>query len=166
MGCVICNHEHRREIEECLMLRSYGNSGEVETNLGKIAEDFGVSVRDLQVHALMHTPLQEVLQCSDPMESIAGAVKKREANILSEVALEYMHTLRVVGKDIRETVADKNAGGAKLVTKQMVDLYIGAGSGACKAVESMVAMNQALNGEQGGGANVLLDVVKAIRGSQ
>lgn len=162
MPCVICNHPERRAIEEHLLVSNYGTES---MSMSEIAEKFDVSVQDLQVHALMHTPIVQ-LEDDTVGDSIAGAVKKREANLLSAMADEYYVTLKATGKCIRQTMQENELGGAKLITKQMVDLYVGTGNNLRQTLESIVAMNQKLNGEQDSGVKALADIVNAIRGSQ
>lgn len=165
MSCSICSHENRAAIEEALMVSNYGN----ETfTLKDIAEKYELDVQDLQVHALMHTPLIkfESSDVENTFTSIASEVKKREANILSDVADEYWITLRAVGKQIRKQMNDELNGGAKVITKQMVDLYLGTGTNLRQTLESIVEMNQAVNGEQDSGVKALGDLIGAIKGSK
>jgi hypothetical protein len=161
MPCSICNHPQRQAIEEMLLVSNYGNE---TMTIPEIANKFKVSVQDLQVHALMHTPLVQ-LEGSEVGDSIASTVKKREANLLSAMADEYYVTLRALGKNIRTVMANDELGGAKLITKPMTDLYIGVGVNLRQTLESIVTMNQKVNGEQDSGVKALADIVNAIRGS-
>lgn len=160
MACVICEHPKRKEIEEFLLFSNFGND---KMTLADIAQKFSVKLEDLQVHALMHTPLSR-LEDERIGVSIAAELKKSEAAQLNALAEEYWVTLRSVGADIRKTVADKNNGGARMLTKQVVDLYIGTGTGLRQTIESIVDMNQKLNGEVDSGTKALADIVNAIRG--
>lgn len=162
MPCVICSHPERKAIEEYLIASDYGSNN---MSMKEIADKFKVNVQDLQVHALMHTPIAQ-LEGDAVGDSIAANVKKREANLLSSMADEYYITLKAVGRNIRSTIENDDDGGAKLVTKQMVDLYIGAGNNLRQTMESLVTMNQKINGEQDSGMQALADVVAAIRNSR
>lgn len=156
MACSICEHEDRRQIEEYLIASDYGVNG---MSLADIAEKYGVPLVDLQVHALMHTPLAR-LEDSEVGTSIADGLKKREASLLSMMADEYWITLKNTGKAIRTTVQNESG----RLTKQMVDLYVGVGNNLRQTMESIVAMDQKINGENDAGTRALVDIVKAIRG--
>lgn len=162
MACVICNHEHREEIEALLMASDYGTSGK---SMSDIANEYNVSVTDLQVHALMHSPAT-VLESEGVQQSIAGEVKKREASLLAAMADEYYATLKVVGRDLRSTIMNDSQGGALKVTRQEVDLYIGTGNNLRSTLESIVTINQKINGEKDSGLEALTNVIAAIRGSK
>ena len=95
MACVICTHPRRQEIEDHLL--AFDMRGESGT-LDEVAKRFGVPVVELQVHALMHTPM---VRETENGSTIAGEIKKGEANILAAVAEEYYVTLRKAGKEIR-----------------------------------------------------------------
>lgn len=161
MACVICDHPQRAEIEKCLLASDYGNSN---MTIADIAHKYKVGVTDLQVHAFMHTSMVQ-LESNEVGESIAGAVKKREANLLSAMADEYYATLKATGKQIRTIMNDEASGGARTVTKPLVELYIGVGNNLRQTMESLVTMNQKINGEQDSGMQALAAVVSAIRGS-
>lgn len=161
MACSICDHPRRAEIEKCLLLNDYGNAGR---SLSDIAKEFKVSVQDLQVHAFMHTSMEQ-LERAEVGESIASSVKKREANLLSAVADEYYVTLKATGKQIRTLMNDEANGGARTVTKPLVELYLGTGNNLRQTLESIVEMNQVLNGDQDPGIQALANIVTAIRGS-
>lgn len=52
--CPVCTHPERAEIERAILSIAPSNP---QLTLNAIADAFGVTVNDLQVHALMHTPL-------------------------------------------------------------------------------------------------------------
>lgn len=161
MACTICDHPQRAEIERCLLVSDYGNG---EMTIADIARKYKVSVTDLQVHAFMHTSMVQ-LESAEVGDSIAGAVKKREANLLSAMADEYYATLKATGKQIRTIMNDESNGGARTITKPLVELYIGVGNNLRQTMETIVTMNQKVNGEQDAGMQALAAVVSAIRGS-
>lgn len=162
MPCAICNHPDRKAIEEYLLTSNYGTG---DITMADIAKKFNVNIQDLQVHALMHTPITQ-LEGDNVGASIAAEVKKREASLLSAMADEYYVTLKATGRTIRKQLSGDEAVGARLITKQMVDLYIGAGNNLRQTMESIVMMNQKVNGEQDSGMKALADIVSAIRGSK
>lgn len=53
-SCPICRHPERAEIERMVLSMSASNPG---LTLDAIADAFGISIRELRVHTLMHTPL-------------------------------------------------------------------------------------------------------------
>ena len=53
-SCPICRHPERAEIERMVLSMSASNPS---LTLDAIADAFGMSVRELRVHTLMHTPL-------------------------------------------------------------------------------------------------------------
>ena len=53
-SCPICRHPERAEIERMVLSMSVSNPS---LTLDAIADAFGISVRELRVHTLMHTPL-------------------------------------------------------------------------------------------------------------
>ena len=53
-SCPICRHPERAEIERMVLSMSASNPS---LTLDVIADAFGISVRELRVHTLMHTPL-------------------------------------------------------------------------------------------------------------
>ena len=53
-SCPICRHPERAEIERMVLSMSASNPS---LTLDAIADAFGISVRELRVHTLMHTPL-------------------------------------------------------------------------------------------------------------
>ena len=165
MACVICTHPRRQEIEDHLL--AFDMRGEVGT-LDEVAKRFGVPVVDLQVHALMHTPL---VRETESGTTIAGEIKKGEANILAAVAEEYYVTLRKAGKEIRARltpVLDQELGslamGSKL-SKELVELYLGAGTNIRQTIGAIVEMNQTLANEGDPALSALKSLVDAVRPS-
>ena len=51
--CTICNHPDRAEIENAILSMTDG----VKTSIEVIAGQYDVSLADLKMHALVHTPL-------------------------------------------------------------------------------------------------------------
>jgi hypothetical protein len=156
MGCRICEHTQRKAIEEHLLTFNYGNEG---MKLGDIAKKFGVPLSDLQVHALMHSRAKEFEESEGP--SLVQDIKKREAGDLKNVTDEYWATLRLAGKIIREDFQGEARG--RSVTRQMVEIYLGAGNNIRQNVATLAEINTRLNGEQDKGLGALADVVNAIR---
>lgn len=166
MACNICKHPHRAEIEEYL---SVVDTPGVTITLKEIAEKFGVVVTDLQVHALMHTPLATISQAAENeiIPSIAADMKKAEAGILRAMADEYFCTLRMTGKEIRSrmvpVIMENGTAAMRNIPKEIVDLYIGTGNNLRQTVATIVEMNQKINGESDPALESLKGLVREVR---
>lgn len=158
MTCTICNHPQVNEINNELLCRKWGAEG---YSLEEIAHRYGVKVRDLQIHALMHVPVE---QCSADAQSIAQKINMSEADILRQTSNNYYITLCTIGDKINQMLrTDESLRG---ITKPLVDLYLGAGAEIRNATECLVKMNQAINGENNSGLTALASLVNTIRGSE
>lgn len=182
--CGICGRSDRAEIENAILNISVENGLTIEL----IAEQYGVGLDDLKKHALFHTPLvapcdavipATELQLNPDAEarvptSLARKMKLREADILATVNNEYLVTLKAMGRrinrlaNVSEIDAEDEAKKvelAKLLTKPMVDLYIGLGGEIRQNVKAMAEVDRMLNGPQENGNNGLQALADAIRGS-
>ena len=180
--CKICNRIDRADIENAIL----NISAESKLTVESIAEQYKVDVKELRNHALFHTPL--VAPCdvvtSEPVvndtqlpegkTSLARKMKLREADILAATNNEYMVTLKAMGRRINRLAsvssidaedADKEVKLAKLLTKPMVDLYIGLGGEIRQNVRAMAEVDRMLNGPQDSSNNGLQALADAIRGS-
>lgn len=158
MTCVVCQHDQRADIENELLCRQWGAEG---FTLESIAEKYKVPERDLQVHALMHLPVQVV---RGEAESIAQKINMTEAEVLRQTASNYYITLQQIGAKINKMLA---SGDSELrgITKPLVDLYLGAGAEIRNSTDCLVKMNQAINGENNSGLNALAALVTTLKGS-
>lgn len=157
--CAVCNSEHREEIEQ-RMFQTPGATGELE----KISEEYNVSVEDLQRHALFHAP-----QGSEGSDSLVRQIKMRETDMLAEAAADYMSTLQVVGKRIRQRAGSDNPEDVtfeRALTKPVVELYTGCGSELRGNVKAIADINQQLNGPKDDGSAGLLALAEALRSSR
>lgn len=185
-SCVICGHSNRADIENALLAMTAGNSPRDTYAIDDIAAQYNVPVEDLKMHALFHTPLVgdaeiEELHANDgsnqtaaPRDSLTRKIKLREADMLAAVGQEYLVTLKAMGRRINRLAQvgsndaeeeDKQFRIAKMLTKPMVDLYVGLGGEIRQTVKTMAEIDRMLNGPQdnlGGGLNAL---AAAIRGS-
>lgn len=182
--CSICNRSDRAEIENAIL----NISAESGLNIDKIAEQYQLDLHELRNHALFHTPLvapcdivtqTTELQLNPDAEakvptSLARKMKLREADILATVNNEYLVTLKAMGRRINRLTsvskidaedAEKKVELAKLLTKPMVDLYIGLGGEIRQNVKAMAEVDRMLNGPQDSGSNGLMALAEAIRGS-
>ena len=182
--CRICDRTDRADIENAILNISVESGISVET----IAEQYKVDVQELRNHALFHTPLvapcdivtqTTELQLNPEAESkvpasLARKMKLREADILATVNNEYMVTLKAMGRRINRLASvssidaedeAKRVELAKLLTKPMVDLYIGLGGEIRQNVKALAEVDRMLNGPQENGNNGLQALADAIRGS-
>ena len=182
--CSICNRSDRAEIENAILNISAESGLTVES----IAEQYKLNIDELRNHALFHTPLvapcdivtpTTELQLNPEAEakvptSLARKMKLREADILATVNNEYLVTLKAMGRrinrlaNVSEIDAEDEAKKvelAKLLTKPMVDLYIGLGGEIRQNVKAMAEVDRMLNGPQDSGSNGLMALAEAIKGS-
>lgn len=159
MTCTICNHPKRTEIENALLCRQWGAEG---FTLESISDEFSVPIRELQVHALMHLPVQTV---QGDTSSLAQKINMSEAEMLRQTASNYYGTLQNIGLKINKLLAGDDAD-MRCINKALVDLYLGAGAEIRNATDCLVKMNQAINGEDNSGLSALAALVQTIRGAE
>ena len=180
--CSICGRSDRADIENAIL----NISAESGLTVDKIAEQYQVDVSALRNHALFHTPLvapcdivvsetvADESQLPEGKTSLARKMKLREADILATMNNEYMVTLKAMGRRINRLASmssidaedeAKRVELAKLLTKPMVDLYIGLGGEIRQNVKAMAEVDRMLNGPQDSGSNGLMALADAIRGS-
>lgn len=180
--CNICGRSDRADIENAIL----NISAESGLTVDNIAEQYQVDVSELRNHALFHTPLvapcdivvpesvADESQLPEGKTSLARKMKLREADILATMNNEYMVTLKAMGRRINRLASvssidaedeAKRVELAKLLTKPMVDLYIGLGGEIRQNVKAMAEVDRMLNGPQDNGNNGLQALAEAIRGS-
>lgn len=185
MLCKICSSPHRAEIENAILSMVADAPPSDVRSIESIAKHFEVPLEELKMHALFHTPLvgeadvtalksEEPSEPEKPRESLTRKMKLREADMLAAVGNEYLVTLKAMGRRINKLAQvssidiedqEKQLQLAKLLTKPMVDLYVGLGGEIRQTVKTMAEIDRMLNGPQdnlGGGLNAL---AAAIRGS-
>lgn len=187
--CTICNHPDRAEIENAILSMTDG----AKTSIEVIAEQYDVSLADLKMHALFHTPLvgaadleelrdagtlgdteQTVAVRATPRDSLTRRMKLREADLLAAVGNEYLVTMKTMGRRINKLAQvseidiednDRQLKLAKLLTKPMVDLYVGLGGEIRQTVKTMAELDRLLNGPEDSATSGLVALAKAIQGS-
>ena len=188
--CTICNHPDRAEIENAILSMTDG----LKTSIEVIAQQYNVSLADLKMHALFHTPLVgaadiEELRDADmtagdtvlteaerpaPRDSLTRRMKLREADLLAAVGNEYLVTMKTMGRRINKLAQvseidiednDRQLKLAKLLTKPMVDLYVGLGGEIRQTVKTMAELDRLLNGPEDSATSGLVALAKAIQGS-
>ena len=179
--CSICSRSDRADIENAVLSISTDTGLTIE----QIAEQYKCDLAELRTHALFHAPLvapydvvsKDGESKDAPPEgktSLARKLRLREADILATVNNEYLVTLKNMGRRINKLAnsssidiedAEKAVALAKLLTKPMVDLYIGLGGEIRQNVKAMAEVDRMLNGPQESSNNGLQALADAIRGS-
>lgn len=174
--CSICNHSSRADIENAILTMSSSEDG---LSIEQIAEHYKVSLEDLKVHVLFHTPVvgADIFEKTDSAEqrnSLLRKTKLREVDMLSAINDEYLVTLKAVGRRLHKLAQpssidiedeDKQFKWAKLLTKPTVDLYLGLGGEIRQNVKTMAEIDRMLNGPQDDTNGGLRMLAQAIAGS-
>lgn len=181
-SCKICNHPLRADIENAILTMTAGSSSKETYAIEDIAAQYGVPLDELKMHALFHTPLvgdaeiEELHADKGPeaRDSLTRKIKLREADMLASVGQEYLVTLKTMGRRINklaqvcDTAAEDEDAQfrlAKMLTKPMVDLYVGLGGEIRQTVKTMAEIDRMLNGPQDNLGGGLAALAAAIRGS-
>lgn len=161
MKCKICDHENREQIDRAVMEMT---PGEYDVQLKQIAKKFQVPLSDLKVHVMSCKPI--CLE-GEPKESMAKQIRFQEADMLGNVMCEYYSTLTLIGGRIRQ-MAEKSEDSsfARVLTKPVVDLYLGAGNEIRKVAESLSDINTEVNGPKTDAASGLVALADAIKRSR
>lgn len=182
--CKICGRTDRADIENAVL----SIASDTGLTIEKIAEQYKCDLAELRTHALFHTPLLAPVEAvesvpadsasdSAPAEGKTSLVRKmklREADMLATVNNEYLVTLKAMGRRINKLTSvssidaeddEKKVALAKLLTKPMVDLYIGLGGEIRQNVKAMAEVDRMLNGPQENTNGGLMALAEAIRGS-
>lgn len=139
-------------------------------------------IEELQAEDDMHICDGDVCSIPDfeqvpktvPRDSLTRKIKLREADMLAAVGQEYLVTLKTMGRRINKLAQvssidiedeDKQLKLAKLLTKPMVDLYVGLGGEIRQTVKTMAELDRMLNGPEDNLSSGLGALAAAIRGS-
>lgn len=107
-------------------------------------------------------------------DSLTRRMKLREADMLAAVGTEYLVTLKTMGRRINKLAQvssidiedeERQLKLAKLLTKPMVDLYVGLGGEIRQTVKTMAELDRMLNGPEDSVSSGLSALAKAIQGS-
>lgn len=158
MECVICNHPKRKEIEQELLIRNFGDS---DVTFKTIADTYNVPVKDLQIHALYHVAIE-----AD--NSIAEQIHLREADVIRDSMNENFATLKNLSTKINQIVSEHTSKEPTLnmLSKSVVDLYLGCSQAINEAANTLVKLNLAVNGEKDNGLDGLKALVNVINASK
>ena len=98
-------------------------------------------------------------------------MRLRETDVLNEVTNEYLITLKAMGRRINNLIVikdndeDQSYRMSKLLTRPVVDLYIGLGGEIRQTVKTIADIERAINGPQNDATSGLQALANAIRGS-
>ena len=165
MTCSICNHPKRAEIERACLLRNFGDT---EVTLNDIAKEFDLDLKDLQVHVLMHIPLEDVNnENMEKVESIASKIKNREAEILHNLMENEYVTFKNISGKINQIVSQHTVDAPTMtqITKAVADLYLGTSQSIRDTAEKLMKMDLMMNGDADKGLSQIASLVTAIHGS-
>lgn len=179
--CRICNYADRAEIENAILNLTADSPSNGVSSIEMIAEQYSVPLDELKMHALFHTPL---ISCEDleipagterPQKtSLTRKMKLKEADMLASVSREYLVTLKTMGRRINKLAQtssidiedeDQQRKLAKLLTKPMVDLYIGLGGEIRQTVKTMAEVDRMLNGPEDSSSAGLVALANALNSS-
>lgn len=178
MSCAICEHAHRVEIEEQVLSLGFTSTPTPSTSpsdtpqntppqtLEAIAEQFNVSLRELQVHSVMHAARKFSPDniAVDVAPSIVDELKFKEAVLMDALISEQMATMKLAGLKVRTHLSNETDG--RTLSKEIVDTYLGTSNQVRGSIKELFEMNQRINGVEDNGTSALVEVVKAIRGSE
>lgn len=163
MGCPICEHEKRFEIEQAILHISQ------TCTIESIADVYDVSVQAIKEHAILHNTVGDIcgFDSDGEVSSLAKQVKQKEAAMVAEVMSEYLVTLKNVGRRINRFAFSEvdDVRFEKLLNKPIVDLYLGLGSEIRQTAKTLADINQILNGPQDNGSAGLVALSWAIKES-
>lgn len=159
--CTICDSPQRENIERALLKVVDEPNDSKGITLERIAQEFGVTVEDLQRHAMFHSALGAA-------DSLVRQIHMREADMLAEVVMDQVKMVKDIGARLRDSMNDTDGEVAfeRRATKPVVDLYVGAGDSVRKGVAAIADINQLLNGPKDDGLSGLAALAKVLHGSQ
>ena len=163
MNCTVCNHPQRVEIEQAIL---HISPDKPEITLDSISKEYDIPVADLKKHAILHCPLPIDID-NEEVDSIVRKNKMREMDTLEEVALEYLVTLKNVGRRINKYACEgeDSVRFEKLLTKPVSDLYLGLGSEIRQTTKAIADIDQLLNGPKTDNTSGLAALAAAITAS-
>lgn len=157
--CPICTHINREEIESVLFKMAPDSA---QATISEISKAYEIPITCIQEHTMFHASYIGGAES----DSIVRQIKMREADILAEVALDQMHTVKIIGKRIRNYTKQDDINFEKMLTKPVVDLYIGASDGLRKNMQTLVDIDQVLNGPKDDGLSGLAALANALDASR
>lgn len=159
MKCKICDHPNRTQIDQAVMNML---PGEYDVQLKQIAQQFSVPLPDLKIHVMSCKP-----EGLDGKDSLVKKLKLQETDMLEEVINEYYATLSLIGERIRKMARESEDNSfARVITKPVVDLYLGAGNEIRRTTEALTDISTEINGPKNDSVSGLDALASAIRRSR
>lgn len=154
--CSICSRPDCELINKALLEGNYTANEDV---LESVCAKFDCDMDELKAHALFHVP-------EGSTDSLLRQMKLEEADALSAVTECYMRTLKSMCAKLEGVINDGESPMAcsKMLTKPMVDLYLGTGMEIRQTVKAAVEIDRMLNGPQDPATAGLAALAAAIRG--
>lgn len=174
--CTICQHPDRAEIEAAILNMTVSTPPSNIDSIAEAFNVDPLELRqhalfhvpltdesDLEAvasyqSALDGANLDDIPQLApEPRQSLTRKMKLREADMLMAVANEYLVTLKTMGRRINKLASissidvedeEKQLRLARLLTKPMVDLYVGIGSEIRQTVKATAELDKLLNGPE------------------
>jgi len=174
--CTICQHPDRAEIEAAILNMTVSTPPSNIDNIAEAFNVDPLELRqhalfhvpltdesDLEAVASYQSALDgvsfdELPQLTpEPRQSLTRKMKLREADMLMAVANEYLVTLKTIGRRINKLASissidvedeEKQLKLARLLTKPIVDLYVGIGSEIRQTVRATAELDRLLNGPE------------------
>lgn len=160
MNCKICGHPRRAEIDQAVLDMT---PGDYDIQLEQIAKQFDVPLPDLKIHVMSCKPIDK----PDSKDSLAKKLKLQETDTLEDVINEYYETLTLIGSRIRRMALESEDNSfARVITKPVVDLYLGAGSEIRRTAEALSDISAEVNGPKSDSVSGLDALANAIRRSR
>lgn len=174
--CTICQHPDRAEIEAAILNMTVSTPPSNIDSIAEAFNVDPLELRqhalfhvpltdesDLEAVASYQSALDgvsfdELPQLTpEPRQSLTRKMKLREADMLMAVANEYLVTLKTMGRRINKLASissidvedeEKQLRLARLLTKPIVDLYVGIGSEIRQTVKATAELDKLLNGPE------------------
>ncbi len=195
-NCKICSHEDRAEIENAILNATCAPERVTLEKIAEDFYVDVADLKAHALFHLPATEVSQyesALDCADipeasgmelqhsaessatPRDSLSRKMKLREADMLAAVSNEYLVTLKSMGRRINSLAKtstidiedqDNQVKLARLLTKPMVDLYIGLGGEIRQNVKAMADLDRQLNGPEDTSTSGLVALANAISGSR
>lgn len=175
--CTLCQHPDRAEIEAAILNMTVSTPPSDIDSIAEAFDVDPIELRqhalfhvpltdesDLEAVASYQSALDGVSfddiapeTGAEPRPSLVRKMKLREADMLMAVANEYLVTLKTIGRRINKLAStssidvedeEKQLKLARLLTKPIVDLYVGIGGEIRQTVKATAELDRLLNGPE------------------
>lgn len=142
--CKIYSSPFRETIE-----REAREAGTDSMAFKKVAEKWGVSEAELQRHVLLHADLP----------SLVSKANIREAAFVSETIVTNRDLVNTLAEEIRNAITDS---GVNSISKNTVDLLLGASKNVYDGARALADINVQVNGDSNQGISALGKLVQVL----